>query len=84
MDNIKKISNRGTSSSNVKISESQWAGEKYKKYQKKQKEMHVDSYITIGRGTKNIKLADISDTKSISTRGSYISTERGTKRRKLT
>lgn len=80
---VTKVSGRGTSRKNVKNSKSTWAGERYKEYQKKQKEIANDAYVTVGRGTKNIKLADIKDTKTTSTKGHYVSVGRGTGRRKL-
>ena len=83
MGSVTKISGRGTSRRNVKNSKSTWAGEKYKEYQQKQKEIATDSYVTVGRGTKNIKLGDIKNTKTISTKGHYVSVGRGTGRRKL-
>lgn len=83
MKSIKKISGRGTSSYNAKKSDQKWAGEKYKEYQAKQKMNAADSYVTIGRGTQNIKLADIKNTNTTKHKVTHISTGRGTKRRKL-
>ena len=83
MGTVTKVSGRGTSSRNVKSSKSTWAGEQYKEYQQKRTEIANDAYVTVGRGTKNIKLSNITNTKSTSTKGHYVSVGRGTGRRKL-
>jgi len=83
MDTVTKVSGRGTSSRNVKSGKSTWAGEQYKEYQQKRKEIANDAYVTVGRGTKNIKLGNITNSKSTSTKGRYVSVGRGTGRRKL-
>jgi hypothetical protein len=43
----------------------------------------ADKYITVGRGTGKIKFGDISSTPTKSTKGLWVSSGRGTGRRKL-
>ncbi len=61
-----------------------WAGEKYKEYQKKRKDALSDQYITTGRGTTKIKFGDMVDTGGRpSGKGMWVRTGRGTGKRKL-
>jgi len=60
-----------------------FSGEKYKKLQEERKKALGDAYITMGRGTKKVKISDIKDTKIASAKGRYVSMGRGTGRRKI-
>ncbi len=60
-----------------------FSGEKYKKMQEERKKALGDAYITVGRGTKKVKISDIKETKVPSAKGRYISMGRGTARRKV-
>ena len=61
-----------------------WTGEGYRKYSDDRKEAAKDVYVTIGRGTRKIRLGDIASTKGRpSGKGLYIGTGRGTGRRKV-
>jgi len=60
-----------------------FSGEKFKKMQEEKKKALGDRYITMGRGTKKVKISDIKDTKIASAKGRYISMGRGTGRRKI-
>ncbi len=61
-----------------------FSGEKYKKMQEERKKALGDAYITVGRGTKKVKISDIKETKTASAKGRYISMGRGTGRRRIT
>lgn len=76
----KIIKNRGTSSSETDDVESNWAGEKFKKYQQDKKQQAAEESITSGRGTSSKQLKDIPDTELPDTKGVSKSTKRGTER----
>lgn len=78
-----RVSSRGTSRRISEKEEDNWAGAPFQKFQKEKKEAAKDSYITVGRGTTKIKFGDIPDTASTSSKGMWVSTGRGTGRRKL-
>lgn len=79
------VGGRGTSRRSVKelTKKNNWAGDSYKEYQKQLKDKAGDAYVTVGRGTKKIKLSDIKESKSASAKGRYVSMGRGTGRRKV-
>lgn len=60
-----------------------FSGEKFKKMQEEKKKALGDAYISMGRGTRKVKISDIKETKTASAKGRYISTGRGTRRRKV-
>jgi len=60
-----------------------FSGEKFKKMQEEKKKALGDRYITMGRGTKKVKISDIKETKVPSAKGRYVSMGRGTGRRKV-
>lgn len=78
-----RVGGRGTSRRTAEDDEMKFSGESFKEYQRKRKELAGDSYVTVGRGTKKIKLSDIKETKSTSAKGRYVSMGRGTGRRKV-
>ena len=84
MGKVVRVGGRGTSRKVIDKPEDKWTGESYKEYQKKRKEEAKDIYISMGRGTKKIKLGEIADTTGRPTgKGRYVSTGRGTGRRKI-
>ncbi|HSB56277.1 MAG TPA: hypothetical protein VLD38_00505 [Nitrosopumilaceae archaeon] len=79
-----RIGGRGTSRRIAEKEEDNWAGAPFQKFSKERKEAAKDNYITIGRGTTKIKFGDMPDTAgSTSSKGMWVSTGRGTGRRKL-
>jgi len=81
---IVRIGGRGTKRRVVeKVKEDNWSGGAFKKLQEEKKEASKDKYITVGRGTGKIKFGDIKSTPTTSTKGLWVSSGRGTKRRKL-
>ncbi|MDX1441120.1 MAG: hypothetical protein R3237_01505 [Nitrosopumilaceae archaeon] len=80
---IVRVGGRGTSRRVSEKEEDNWSGDAYKKYQEAKKAASKDKYITVGRGTGKIKFGDISNTPSTNTKGMWVSSGRGTGRRKL-
>lgn len=78
-----RVGGRGTSSRvSSKKDEDNWTGDAYKKVQAARKEAAKDVFVTVGRGTRKIKLGDIADTKGRpSGKGHWVRTNRGTSRR---
>jgi len=62
MGKVVRIGGRGTSRRIIEKPEDKWTGEEYKAHQKKMKDAAKDVYVTMGRGTKKIKLGDIAET----------------------
>lgn len=78
------VGGRGTSRRAVKdMKKTAWAGDSYREYIKKQKENTKNAFVTMGRGTKTIKMGDLSESKKVSARGRFVSMGRGTGRRRL-
>jgi hypothetical protein len=81
---IIRIGGRGTTRRETEIEKDNWTGDAYKEFSKKRKEDAKDVYISMGRGTKKIKFGDIADTAGRpSGKGMWVSTGRGTGRRKI-
>ncbi|MCE2505687.1 MAG: hypothetical protein J4F36_04305 [Nitrosopumilaceae archaeon] len=74
---------RGTRIIEVDDNDSAWAGNDFKKLQEERKKEFADKYITVGRGTGKIKFGDIASTPIKSTKGMWVSSGRGTGKRKL-
>jgi len=84
MGKVVRVGGRGTSRRVTEKQEDNWTGEDYKALQKKRKDAAKDVYITMGRGTKKIKLGDIAETSGRPTgKGRWVSMGRGTGRRKI-
>jgi len=83
MAKIKVRSGRGTKIIEVDDDAQKWSGDEFKKSQETRKEASKDKYVSVGRGTGKIKFGDIPTTTSTSTKGMWISSGRGTKKRKL-
>ena len=80
---IVRVGGRGTSRRIAEKEEENWSGDAYKKHQEATKAKSPDKYITVGRGTGKIKFGDIASTPTKSTKGMWVSSGRGTGRRKL-
>jgi hypothetical protein len=81
---IIRIGGRGTTRRQVSEKEKDnWSGEAFKDVMAKQKETAKDRYITMGRGTAKIKFGDIADTTVTSSKGMWVSTGRGTGKRRI-
>lgn len=79
-----RIGGRGTSRRVTEDKErDNWSGEEFKKHQEAKKSASKEKYITVGRGTSKIKFGDIPTTPSKSTKGLWVSSGRGTGKRKL-
>jgi len=84
MGKVVRVGGRGTSRRISDKEADNWTGDSYKALQKKRKEAAKDVYISMGRGTKKIKLGDIAETSGRPTgKGRWVSTGRGTGRRKV-
>ena len=80
---IKVRSGRGTRIIEVDEDATKWSGAEFKKIQEARKEAAKDKYVSVGRGTGKIKFGDIPTTKLTDTKGMWVSSGRGTKKRKL-
>jgi len=84
MVKIRVRSGRGTRIIEVDSDATKWTGEQFKEFQAAAKEKAKDKYITTGRGTGKIKFGDLPDPKNRpNTKGMWVSSGRGTKKRKL-
>ena len=84
MGKVVRSGGRGTSRRVVDKEADNWTGEAYKAQQKKRKDAAKDVYVSMGRGTKKIKLGDIAETTGRPTgKGRWVSMGRGTGRRKI-
>jgi len=80
---IVRIGGRGTTRRVEEKGKDNWTGEEFKKHQEAKKEASKDKYITVGQETATIKFGDIPSTSTKSTKGMWVSSGRGTGRRKL-
>lgn len=80
---IIRVGSRGTSRRVAEKENENWAGAAYKKYQESKKAESKDKYISVGRGTGTIKFGDIPTTPTKLTKGMWVSSGRGTGRRKI-
>ncbi|MCV0391902.1 MAG: hypothetical protein K5790_01265 [Nitrosopumilus sp.] len=83
MAKIRVRNARGTGYIEVDSEDGKWQGEEFKKEQDARKAASKDKYITVGRGTSKIKFGDIQSTPTKSTKGLWVSSGRGTGKRKL-
>ncbi|KAG2473175.1 MAG: hypothetical protein NPMRTHETA2_1430002 [Nitrosopumilales archaeon] len=84
MGKVVRVGSRGTSRRVVEKQADDWTGTAYRDLQKKRKEVAGDRYISMGRGTSRIKFSDIAETSGrTSGKGMWVSTGRGTGRRKI-
>lgn len=81
---IIRTGGRGTTRRVAEKEEDNWAGPGFIEYSKQQKDAAKDMYVSMDRGTTKIRFGDIADTaKKSSTKGAWISTGRGTGKRKI-
>ena len=83
MAKIKIRSGRGTRIIEVDEGATKWSGSEFKKMQEARKAASSDKYVTVGRGTGKIKFGDIPTTTTKSTKGMWVSSGRGTKKRQI-
>ena len=84
MGKVVRVGSRGTSRRVVEKQADDWTGTAYRDLQKKRKEAAGSRYISMGRGTSRIKFSDIAETSGrTSGKGMWVSTGRGTGRRKI-
>ncbi len=84
MGKVVRVGSRGTSRRVSDKKPDDWSGDAYREKQKAAKEANKDVFVTVGRGTRKIKLGDIADTKGTSageSKGHWVRTNRGTSRR---
>ncbi len=81
---VVRVGGRGTTRRVTKKEKDNWAGGAFKEHQEKIKEESKGKYITTGRGTGKIKFGYIKSTTLKSTKVMWVSSGRGTKRRKIT
>ena len=84
MGKVVRVGGRGTSRRVTEKQSDNWSGEAYREKQKAQKEANKDVYVTLGRGTRKVKLGDLADTKGSTAgdkKGHWVRTNRGTGRR---
>jgi len=85
MGKVVRVGGRGTSRRVIDKQADNWSGAAFKEYQDKKKAAAGDRYISMGRGTRRVKFSDIAETSGRSDgKGMWVSSGRGTKRRKLT
>jgi len=84
MGKVVRVGSRGTSRRVVAKQADDWTGSAYRDLQKKRKEAMGSRYVSMGRGTSRIKFSDIAETSGrTSGKGMWVSTGRGTGRRKI-
>mgnify|MGYP007099641748 FL=1 len=84
MGKVVRVGSRGTSRRESDKEADNWTGKEYADLQKKRKDAAKDVYVSMGRGTKKIKLGDIAETSGRPTgKGRWVSMGRGTGRRKI-
>ena len=84
MGKVVRVGSRGTSRRIAEKDADNWTGDAYRDVQAKRKEASKDRYISMGRGTKKVKFSDIAETSGRpSGKGMWVSSGRGTGRRKL-
>lgn len=84
MGKVVRVGGRGTSRRVSEKEADNWTGKDYAELQKKRKDAAKDIYVSMGRGTKKIKLGDIAETTGRPTgKGRWVSSGRGTGRRKI-
>jgi len=84
MGKVVRVGGRGTSRRISDKEADNWTGKDYAELQKKRKDAAKDVFVSMGRGTKKIKLGDIAETSGRPTgKGRWVSSGRGTGRRKI-
>ncbi len=84
MGKVVRVGARGTSRRVTEKQADDWTGPAYRDLQKKKKDAAGARYISTGRGTSRIKFSDIAETSGRSEgKGMWVSSGRGTKRRRI-
>ncbi len=84
MGKVVRSGGRGTSRRVTEKQADNWSGAAYREYQAKKKASAGDRYISMGRGTRRVKFSDIAETSGRSEgKGMWLSSGRGTKRRRV-
>ena len=86
MVKIRIRAGRGKGSIWVDSDAAKWSGKDFKEIQEARKNAAEKSgikYVTTGRGTGKISFSDIKSTTAPSTKGMWVSSGRGTKKRRL-
>lgn len=84
MVKVVRVGSKGTSRRVVEKEPDNWAGDSYKKFQNQVKESMKNKNISTGKGTSKTKYGDIADTSGTpSGKGRYVTTGRGTGRKKI-
>jgi len=84
MGKVVRVGGRGTSRRISDKEADNWTGKDYAELQRKRKDAAKDVFVSMGRGTKKIKLGDIAETSGRPTgKGRWVSSGRGTGRRKI-
>ncbi len=84
MGKVVRVGGRGTSRRVTDKQADNWTGAAYKEFQDKKKAAAGDRYVSMGRGTSRIKFSDIATTSGRTEgKGMWVSSGRGTKRRKI-
>lgn len=82
MGKVIRVGSRGTSRRVSDKESDNWTGKAYKDIQAARKAAAKDVFVTVGRGTRKIKLGDIAETKGRpSGKGHWVRTNRGTSKR---
>ncbi len=85
MGKVVRVGGRGTSRRVTDKQADNWSGAAYREYQSKKKAAAGDRYVSMGRGTRRVKFSDIAETSGrYEGKGMWVSSGRGTKRRKIT
>lgn len=83
MGKVVRVGGRGTSRRVSEKEQDNWSGAIFKNRQEAIKEKSKDKFITTGRGTTKIRFGDIPKTEITKTKGMWVSSGRGTGRRKI-
>ena len=84
MGKVVRVGGRGTSRRVTEKQADNWSGAAFREVQKKRKEAAGDRYVSMGRGTSRIKFSDIATTSGRNEgKGMWVSSGRGTKRRRI-
>ncbi len=82
MGKVVRVGGRGTARRVETKEKDNWTGTAYKEYTDARKSAAKNMFVTVGRGTRKIKMSDIAETKGRSSgKGRRVSTNRGTGRR---
>jgi hypothetical protein len=81
---VRHLTNKGTSFINKPIKKENWMNEEFSKNERKRLKLAGDLMLMSSKGTTKIKLHEMQVSAPVCPKGYYISSEKGTCRRKLT